>query len=301
MSRSSIPFVSVIIPVYNDAIRLEKCLKALEAQRYASDRYEVVVVDNGSSEPMQPTISKFKHAVAAYEAQPGSYAARNKGIELAKADVLAFTDGDCIPHEDWLANGVQTLAQNAGCGLVGGRIDIFFADEKRPTAVELFDALWGFPQEEYISIDQYAVTANLITRRDVFEKVGLFNSRLKSGGDREWGERVVAAGYKVVYGDDVCVGHPARRTLSELARKIVRVSGGRFDRIKQRPGSHYWDLVKDLLWSLRPPFRAISKIRSDEKTQGLGTGLRVLGVMLFVRYLTAAERLRLMLGGRSRR
>ena len=79
----STPFVSVIIPVYNDPIRLQTCLQALEDQTYPKSSYEVIVVDNGSDESIEPIVAEFSQAKATYKAQPGSYAASNKGISLA--------------------------------------------------------------------------------------------------------------------------------------------------------------------------------------------------------------------------
>src|SRR6185369_3788801 len=104
-------------------------------------------------------------------------------------------------------------------GMVGGRIDLRFADAAHPTAVELFDRIYGFPQERFVRRDGFSVTANLLTRREVMTKAGLFDATLRSGGDRECGERAVRAGYGIVYAADVVVAHPARRRLSELTAR----------------------------------------------------------------------------------
>lgn len=132
-----LPFVSVIIPVLDDPVRLALCLQALEDQTYAADRYEVIVVDNGSVSDLAPVVVAFAHAQLAVEPRRGSYAARNMGIGLARGEVLAFTDSDCIPQPDWLEAGVARLMGAAGCGLVGGRVAIFARDERRPSAAEL--------------------------------------------------------------------------------------------------------------------------------------------------------------------
>lgn len=94
------PFVSVVIPVFNDAERLEMCLRALEDQTYPADRYEVILVDNGSDASMEGLAAGFAGTRVAYEDRPGSYAARNKGVSLARGEVVAFTDSDCVPYRD---------------------------------------------------------------------------------------------------------------------------------------------------------------------------------------------------------
>ena len=101
--------VSVIIPVYNDAERLKLCLDALARQTYPGDRYEVIVVDNGSQQDPELVTSRYEQVTLAHEACRGSYAARNTGLALARGDVLAFTNSDCIPAADWIEHGVARL------------------------------------------------------------------------------------------------------------------------------------------------------------------------------------------------
>ncbi len=84
MLRRSPVFVSVIIPVYNELIRLKTCLQALEDQTYPKHAYEVIVVDNGSDEDIKTIVAGFNQVKQSYEAQPGSYAARNKRLSLAQ-------------------------------------------------------------------------------------------------------------------------------------------------------------------------------------------------------------------------
>ena len=107
------PFVSVVIPVLNDRDRLNLCLRALEKQSYPRDAFEVVVVDNGSDRPVGDVALSAVRVAVLSEPQPGSYAARNTGIRQAKGEMVAFTDSDCIPHEDWLRRGVEHLRAHA--------------------------------------------------------------------------------------------------------------------------------------------------------------------------------------------
>ena len=299
--ETGLPFVSVIIPVFNDADRLAKCLQALELQSYPADCFEVIVVDNGSKETIEPLVKEFPKAVCAHEAQPGSYVARNRGLATARGTIFAFTDSDCIPHRDWLLRGVEALQKSPAFGLAGGKIDISFADEDHPTAVEFFDLLWGFPQSVYVLRDRCSVTANLFAYRSAFEAAGPFDARLKSGGDREWCGRAVAAGFDIAYAPEAVVAHPARRTLDELGRKIRRVSGGKFDRMRYKSAPGLMVHLKEMAWELRPPYRAIGKIWNESRIRGFTSKLRVLAVVVFVRYLTAWERMRLLLGSESSR
>src|SRR5688572_22754402 len=160
MSDGSKLFVSVIIPVLNDGDRLHRCLAALEEQTYPGDRFEVIVVDNGSKHDPAEIVAEFPHAKLAREAKPSSYAARNVGIALAKGDILAFTDSDCVPTKQWLEAGVAALTSSPDCGMVAGAVEVFCKDEQNPTAVELFERVSAFPQERYLREYHYGVTAN---------------------------------------------------------------------------------------------------------------------------------------------
>jgi glycosyltransferase involved in cell wall biosynthesis len=303
MAQGSVPLVSVIVPVYNDARRLARCLAALRAQTWPADRLEVIVVDNGSGDAVETALVELPTATLLREPRPGSYAARNRGIEASKGTILAFTDADCVPAPDWIERGVALLEATPEVGMVGGRIDLRFADPARPTAVELFDRLYGFPQERFVRRDGFSVTANLFTRRTVMAAVGAFDASLRSGGDREWGERAVRAGFRIVYADDVVVGHPARRRLAELSARSVRLAGGHVEQTRRRSARSRQALVGELLWSLRPPVSAIPLVLRDPRLDGVSPGLRLqlLGVIAWNRYRTALERLRLILGGEPAR
>ena len=224
------PFVSVIVPVFNDAERLKTCLDALEAQTYPKSLYEVIVVDNASDEGqnIKGVVAQFSQAIAAFESQPGSYAARNQGISLAKGEVIAFTDADCIPCHQWIEAGVNCL-QDLNCGLVAGEIEIFFKDPSRPTPVELYESIAAFHQKQWLEQEHFGATANLFTWKKVLDRVGKFDATLKSAGDREWGNRVATFGYEQSYSSDAYVAHPARSSLKQVYLKNMRIIGGLYD------------------------------------------------------------------------
>ncbi len=226
------PFVSVIIPVYNDAEPLKLCLQALENQTYPQDLYEVIIVDNGSdtTQNIKELVSHFSQGKTIYENFPGSYAARNKGLSQARGEIIAFTDADCIPDPNWIQNGVRKLLEVPNCGLVAGRIEIFFRDSHYPTAVELYESITAFNQEHFLKNSQFGATANIFTFKEVIENVGDFNKNLKSGGDVEWGRRVFAYGYHQVYAEDASIRHPARYSWQELSERTIRMAGGIYDR-----------------------------------------------------------------------
>jgi glycosyltransferase involved in cell wall biosynthesis len=293
------PFVSVIIPVLNDRDRLEICLQALEKQTYPPELYEAIIVDNGSVENIESLIKKFPQASLIFEVKRGSYAARNKGISLAKGEIIAFTDSDCIPAPNWLEAGVRQLLLIPNCGFVAGKIKILFQDKNFPTAVEVFDSIFNLQQEKYVQKYHYGATANLFTFKKIFEEVGYFNFSLKSGGDAEWGGRVFARGYSIIYADDTCVEHPARNSLAQLTKKVIRQTGGSYDKEKNQKQKRAI-LITSLL-GFRPPLRsAFRKAFSTDTLKSRSRRLKLFFIILLIYYVSFFEKLRLQLGDKSK-
>ncbi len=293
-----LPFVSVIIPVYNDVERLTQCLTALEQQTYASERYEVIVVDNGSREAIVPHVVPFRHAVAEFEAQAGSYAARNRGLEAARGDIVAFTDADCLPSRRWLQAGVEAL-QAPGADMIGGRIEVFAQRPEHPSAVELYEMLYAFPQDVNVRTG-FSVTANLFAERGVFDRLGGFDAALKSGGDHDWVARAVAAGNRLAYSEAALVRHPARQSLRQLSERSARFAGGDYDRAHR--GSLQLRRARiEALLKLKPPLSVARQLLFEQHPGSLRTRLSVLGVAYFSNLTYAFEWLRLELGATPRR
>lgn len=298
------PEVSIIIPVYNDAERLATCLAALAKQTFSPERFEVIVVDNGSDEPPESLVAEYPFAQLAHEAKPGSYAARNRGLAIAQGPTLAFTDADCVPDPVWLEEGVAALAADAPEGMVGGRVELFAAED-RPNAVELFDFVFGFHQETNVVEHRYAATANMFTTRAVFDAVGPFNDEMKSSGDLEWGNRVAQAGRTLAYSHAALVRHPARHTLAALTTKARRHTGGRYD-LKDKanqPRRLSLRYVGVVLRTVLPNFRRMRRARRGLRERGYGWGewLRVCWVILVVQYATLIEFFRVRLRGKTER
>ena len=292
-------FVSVIVPVFNDSERLQKCLEALENQTYPQDLYEVIVVDNGSDESVEELVNQFPQAFLTYESKRGSYAARNQGISISRGELLAFTDSDCIPAQNWLEMGVKQLKSTSNCGLVGGKIEIFFKDPHNPTAAEIYDAATNLQQKKYIEEYKYGATANLFTWKKLFADVGYFDSNLKSGGDGEWGVRVYSRGYLLVYGEEVCIAHPARYSLAELSRKVIRQTGGTYDKERSQEQNKLSKLFNNLL-QLRPPVRsAFRKVSSNPILKNNRQKWQFFLVIIYLHYIKNLEEIRLGLGGKS--
>lgn len=223
--------VTVVIPVYNDPRGIETTLRALIGQSIDETEYDVAVVDNGSTDETRRVIREFSDSHAhvnpyVEDEIQGSYAARNEGIRKASVggDVLAFLDADLRVGRDWLARGRKRIAERE-VSYMGCDVELTIPDGEETVAAR-YDEHTGFPVRQYVERHRYAPTCALFVRREVFEDVGLFDPRLISGGDLEFGNRVADAGYELGYAGDVTAYHPVRSSLRDLARKNARVGRG---------------------------------------------------------------------------
>lgn len=246
---SEMPFVSVIIPVHNDADGIRQTLRSLFAQTYPKTRYEIIVVDNRSEDDtfltIQKMVSEFDgNIVVETEAVKGSYAARNRGIDISRGEILAFIDSDMTVGPDWLYNGVSCFFYKKA-DYIGCRIDIV-SSRNRLSLWEKYDMALGFPVKVYMEIDGYAPTACLFATRKVIDAVGNFNHTLLSGGDREFGTRVRDHGFTMVYDPENVMYHPARHSFLSLIQKQKRVTLGQIRLCRLFPGRFAHNRLKDV-------------------------------------------------------
>ncbi|WP_157970702.1 glycosyltransferase [Nakamurella deserti] len=249
----TLPRVSVIVPVRDGFELLRRCVDALLAQDYPASRYQILVVDNGSASPPAAVLPTDDRLTVLDEPGPGSYRARNRALSVATGEILAFTDADCLPDRGWVRSAVDVLLARPEVDMVGGRVELAYAHGRPVNGPEWFEFNEGFPQERYVR-NGFAVTANMVTRRSVFDRVGVFDADLVSGGDAEWGRRVRDGGGVQVYVPQAWVAHPARDTWTELRTKTVRTTSGIVRKAARRPHTRRY-LLRLLAGQL---FRSVS-------------------------------------------
>ncbi|WP_425102235.1 glycosyltransferase family 2 protein [Tropicibacter sp. S64] len=256
---------AVLIPHYNDHARLARCLDALVPQLDAAPRpVEVIVVDNRSDPALGAAFTdRWPQVRFVLETEKGAAPARNRGVAESTAESLFFLDCDCVPAEDWLASAFAVAGRAA---LVGGRIDVF--DETPPprSGAEAFEAVFAFDNRQYIEKKGFSVTANLVTRRAVFERIGGFRAGMSE--DLDWCHRATAAGFDLVFAEALRVGHPARADWPALRRKWLRLT-------EETWGLQQHGPVQRLRWGLRALVLPLSALvhtprvlRSDRLASG---------------------------------
>ncbi|MES2471076.1 MAG: glycosyltransferase family A protein [Patescibacteria group bacterium] len=291
------PFVSVIIPTYRDYDKLRYCIDALTQQTYPSDKFEVIVIDNNTDETFvsRENLSFPASVRIERERKPGSYAARNKGLAVAKGDIIAFTDSDCIPDASWIENGVAALASQPHPSIVGGRVEFRFRGAS-PSTAELYDSLFSINQKHFIENAGFAATANLFTSKEVFQKTGGFSELHYSGGDFEWCRRAVTLGASLFFADQAIVFHPARRSIRKIILRARRIVGGIYINHNGK-AKKYLDYLRYMQSDTRYRFNRLQKITGISPSQKR----RILFLECIVHSVRIFEMIRLRLGGRAMR
>ena len=209
------PFISIIVPVYNGENIIGACLKSLLAQDYPKDKYEVIAVDNNSKDKTADIIKEYSVHYLFESKVQGSYAARNTGVRHAKGEILAFTDADCVADKGWLKKGIM--------GFVGGKIGCVAGSIKGYEPANYIEEylikreILSHKKESSGTVLPYAKTANAFYRKEVFDKIGLFEERWASGGDADLSWRMqLKTDYKILFKPDTVIFHKHRSTLCSL-------------------------------------------------------------------------------------
>lgn len=288
------PEVTVVIPATGDRRPLDLCLEALVDQTVARDRYEVVVVDNGC-DPPAADLADGAYVIVVNESVPGSYRARNRGLQRARGSLVMFTDADCLPASDWIERMTARFHADPDLWIAAGAIEVTTGSGV-PTPAELLELRFGFPQEAYVRGLRFGATANLAARVEAFHRAGPFDPDLLSGGDAEWCWRAGAAGLTIAFEASAVVRHPGRRTSRELLGKERRVARGlcKLRRLGRLPPSVFDRAVGA---AALPPVVSATGILSDRSAGGII--LRLRAVLLLVR--VRALRLRVLLACLVRR
>ena len=220
-NKKQLNYISVIIPVYKDFIGLEETLKSLKQQTIPEEDYEIIVANDGADKRITKICDKYNVKMVSISPNQGSYNARNRAIELSKGEYLAFVDSDITVVRDWLGKGKKALER---FDYVAG--DVIIDKSKINNTAHYYEYYYEFPINHYMHRRHFGVTANLFVKRKVFEELGGFDKRLRSGGDLEFGNRVyISRKFKQVYKKEVRVIHPPRG-YKALIKKMKRVTEG---------------------------------------------------------------------------
>jgi glycosyltransferase involved in cell wall biosynthesis len=256
------PFFSIIIPTYGRPDQLEACLNSLSRLVYPVQRFEVIVVDDGSKTPPEAVVASFRDRVnITLLTQPnsGPASARNRGAAHAKGEFLAFTDDDCTSDSAWL----KTLAERFKSEpdrLIGGQtINALSKNLFSTTSQELISYLYDYYNLGYRPTRLF-ISNNMAVPAKLFSTVGGFDTSfpLAAGEDREFSDRWLHHGYQATYAPEAIVYHSHALTFLGFCHQHFNYGRGAYRfhelRTERRQGGIKPEPPKFYLNLLRYPF-----------------------------------------------
>ena len=215
-----VPVFSIIVPTWNRPRELRVCLSALARLDYPESCFEVIVVDDGSEPALDATDFNGLGGRVTWlrQSNAGPAAARNAGADKAHGEYLAFTDDDCRPAPGWL-NGFARAFQHAPQALVGGCTTNGLPENVYSTASQVIvDAARAY----FIATNsklQFFASNNLAVPADLFRALGGFDVSFRTSEDRDFCDRWLGEGYKLVYAPDAVIQHCHELTLARFWRQ----------------------------------------------------------------------------------
>lgn len=219
--NSPLQFVSVVIPAYNSEETIGLCLDSIMQLNYPKDRMEVIVIDNGSTDNT-PEIIKRYPVTYLEESIKGPGAARNRGIENTKGEVIALLDSDCVVDENWLLEGEKASRYYDLCG---GTILSY----NPSNWIEIYSDQRKLLQNLERCLERrYLPTANMFVRKEVFTKIGMFDSTFPWAEDVDFSWRAFLSDFKlgIIHGATVRLKY--EMTLLDLYTQYFKYGYGNF-------------------------------------------------------------------------
>lgn len=177
---SAKPRISVVVPFYNAERFLSKCLDGLLKQSFPREGYEIIVVNNNSTDLSRNVAAGYRNVILLDQSVSGSYAARNMGIRAATGEIIATIDPDCRPDADWL--------QQIDAGMSDPSCSIIIGHQRHARSTRSLDLLEMYESEKLNFVTEgkkkdlyFGYTNNMAFRKSLFDSIGLFPERIRGG------------------------------------------------------------------------------------------------------------------------
>jgi glycosyltransferase involved in cell wall biosynthesis len=183
--------ISVVVPFFNSERFLAACIESLQAQEGVEQPYEIILIDNGSTDDSPAIAGGYDGIEVLSEAKTGAYAARNTGIRAASAPLIALTDADCVVDSSWLRAMVRGMNDPSAAILVG-----YCAYPPHASPALKLLAAYENAKAEYVlgrcpPAYHFAYANNMAVRRWVFDELGPFEE-WRRAADSELVHRLAA-------------------------------------------------------------------------------------------------------------
>ena len=197
--------VSVIVPAYNARKTISQCIEALLSQKYPRENYEVIVIDDGSADGTDDAVKAYPVKYM-YQRNQGPATARNAGVREAQGEILLFTDSDCVPSDNWIAEMIKPFEDKEVVAVKGGYKTRQKSMVARFAQIEFEERFEMLKKTESIDmVDTYSAGY----RKEIFLQMGGFDPYfpVANNEDTELSYRMSKLGYKMVFNPDAIVYH----------------------------------------------------------------------------------------------
>ncbi len=222
------PLFSIIVPTYSRPQALSACLRALAELDHPHEQYEVIVVDDGSSVPLQEVVAPFQRQLTLTlirQSNAGPAAARNAGAQCAQGEFLAFTDDDCLPEPRWLTAFAQILAKTPECMVGGKTMNVLTDNLYSITSQLIVDIVYRHYNADPLRA-RFIASNNLAMPARGFHNIGGFDPAFRTSEDRELCHRWLQHGHRIVYHPEACVRHAHALNFRSFCRQHFNYGRG---------------------------------------------------------------------------
>ena len=248
--------ISVIIPLFNVALTIRQCLQSLLRQNYPKNRFEIIVIHNGSTDATPQIIKKFPVKIIRRENKENAYTSRNLGVSQSKGEILFFTDADCVYEKDLLKK-IEKAFFNDKIDAIQGSGNL--TKQKN---------LWVYGECARLTMtskDFWGDTKNFVVRKSVFNEFNGFDDRLATGADSEFVYRLRRSKKKVLYSKDLKVYHWWPEDPIFLVKKSMGYAHGDF-LFERKMGMDYVKLklkfiCRSMKWSYLRRFNYLNSLK----------------------------------------
>jgi glycosyltransferase involved in cell wall biosynthesis len=212
---------SIIVPFLNEECFLKQCIDALQDQKIPRDQYELIFIDNGSTDNSAKIVKSYPDILYLTESIKDAYLARNRGIQAAKGEIILFIDADCIATKE-LLKAYEQAFQNPALGIVIGRLNfprpvsflVKYYEDYYATKMRLMASM--LPRETC-----YGHAGNMAVRANLFKVLGLF-APMPIVGDAEIVQKYLkhAPEERMAYLDQAVVTHMEVISAFSLLKKL---------------------------------------------------------------------------------
>ena len=224
--------VSIIIPAYQASNTITACLSALQEQDFQLP-YEVIIVDDGSADNTIELAQKSCAHIIQHGEKRGAAAARNSGVNMAKGDIICFTDADCMPKKDWLEQMILPFDDPEIVGAKG----VYRTNQKELVArfvqIEYEDKYDLLRAQERINfIDTYSAAY----RKEILQSNGGFDEQVFFVEDQELSFRLASRGYQMIFQPSAVVYHHHSDSIPSYLRKKFMIGYWKAQILRRFPG-----------------------------------------------------------------